>query len=68
MKFSNFESEGAAKCTLPLTASGVVSVLITDIAKFRITDGKLYLVKPFPGVSLEEIKQRTDADYQIALE
>ena len=56
------------RCTLPRTASGVISVLITDIAKFRFIDERLHLVKLLSGVSLEEVKRRTDANYEIALE
>lgn len=61
-------SKIVATCTLPVTANNVVDTIITDLAIFRFTDKGLSLVKVMPGSSLEEIANKTDAQYQIALE
>jgi len=66
------DREGNSKvvtgCSLPLTTRGAVNVLITDLAKFRFVDGKMLLVKVMPGASLGEIAEKTDANYEVALE
>ncbi|WP_315984100.1 CoA-transferase [Aliamphritea spongicola] len=61
-------SKVVPSCTLPLTTKGAVNVLITELAKFRFTDGKMLLVKVLPGATLDEIKAKTDASYEVALE
>ena len=57
-----------SKCTLPLTATEAVDVLITDLAKFRFVNGEVRLVELLSDASLEDVKNSTDADYVIALE
>ena len=63
--------DGASKvvkaCTLPLTAAGAVTVLITELAKFRFIDGQLALVEVMPGATLEEIEEKTGASYAVRL-
>lgn len=63
--------EGNAKlvprCTLPLTAAGVVDVVITELAVFKFLEGRLTLTRLQPGHSLEEVRQRTGADFVTAL-
>jgi len=63
--------DGASKvvkgCTLPLTAAGAVTVLITELAKFRFIDGQLTLVEVMPGATLEEIEEKTEASYVVRL-
>ncbi|HLT78132.1 MAG TPA: CoA transferase subunit B [Ferrovibrio sp.] len=56
------------KCDLPLTGAGVVDMVITDLAVFTIDKkkGGMTLIERAPGVSLEEIKQKTDATYTVA--
>ena len=61
--------DGAAKivpeCTLPLTAVGAVSVIVTELAKFRFIDGRLALVQVMPGATLEEIEATTTAQFEV---
>jgi 3-oxoacid CoA-transferase len=56
------------ECTLPLTATHAVDVLITDLATFRFVEGEVRLARLMPGVSLEDVKENTGAEYVVALE
>ena len=61
------QSKIVKQCDLPLTASGVVNVLITELAVFHFIDGEMLLVKLMPGVELEEVKNKTQATFKVAL-
>jgi len=50
-------------CNLPLTASGVVDMVITDLAVFNYEDGKLILTELMPGATLEEVTAKTSATF-----
>jgi 3-oxoacid CoA-transferase subunit B len=57
------------KCSLPLTGSGVVDMVITDLAVFSIDKmGKsgMTLIELAPGVSIDEVKAKTEAGFKIA--
>lgn len=60
------ESKIMKKCTLPLTGKGCVSTIITDKAVFEVGDKMLILKEHAPGVSLDEIKRLTDADFVVS--
>jgi 3-oxoacid CoA-transferase subunit B len=59
--------DGSAKllksCDLPLTGAGVVDMIITELGVFEVEDGKLYLREIAPEVTLDEIRERTDAEF-----
>ncbi|GAA2870936.1 CoA transferase subunit B [Paenarthrobacter ilicis] len=64
-----------AECTLPLTGQRCVDRIITDLAVFDIVpDGsndagiRLLLTRLAPGVTVEEIREKTDAEFTVALE
>jgi 3-oxoacid CoA-transferase len=64
--------DGASKvlkrCTLPLTGKGVVNKIITDLCVFEVEPGKaLVLTEIHPGVTLEDVKAKTAADFRVAL-
>jgi 3-oxoacid CoA-transferase subunit B len=65
------EKSGAPKlvkrCSLPLTGAGVVDLLITDLAVFEIDSGGVRLTQLADGVSLDEVKSKTEADFAVAL-
>ncbi|MBL3593718.1 MAG: 3-oxoacid CoA-transferase subunit B [Synergistaceae bacterium] len=54
------------ECTLPLTAKGVVSLVVTEFAVFRICEGKMELAEIAPDVTLEDLKAVTEAEYTVA--
>ena len=66
------EKSGAPKvlkaCTLPITGAGVVDLLITDLAVFNIDSkgGGMVLSELATGVTLDEIRAKTEADYSVA--
>ena len=62
------QSKIVPSCTLPLTATNAVDVIITELAVFRFCDGRLTLTELLDGASLEEVKAKTDALFEIALE
>ena len=55
-------------CTLPLTGSGVVDMVITDLGVFTVDrhGGGMVLVELAPGVGLDDIKAKTEAHYEIS--
>ncbi|MBE7212490.1 MAG: succinyl-CoA--3-ketoacid-CoA transferase, partial [Gluconacetobacter diazotrophicus] len=57
------------RCSLPLTGAGVVDVLITDLAVFAIDkkNGGAQLIELAPGVTAEDVRAKTEADYVEAL-
>lgn len=60
------ESKVKKTCALPLTGLGVVDRLITDLAVFDFTDEGMILVEVSPGVSVEEVKSKTEATFMIS--
>jgi 3-oxoacid CoA-transferase B subunit len=58
------------RCTLPLTGTNVVDMIITDLAVFERTDRQgapFRLIELAPGVSLEEVRAKTSARFEVAL-
>lgn len=64
---THVNSDGSPKvvpsCVLPLTASGVVDLIITDLAVFAYPNGVLTLVDLLPNATLEEVVQKTSASF-----
>jgi len=58
------------KCNLPLTGEKVVDMVVTDLAVFTIDkhgkDG-MALIELADGVTLDEVKSKTEAEFRVAL-
>jgi 3-oxoacid CoA-transferase subunit B len=67
------ERSGAPKvlttCTLPLTGKAVVDLLVTDLGVFDIDrrGGGMKLIQLAPDISLDEIRAKTQAPFEVAL-
>jgi 3-oxoacid CoA-transferase subunit B len=57
------------QCTLPLTGKAVVDLVVTELAVFGIDRalGRMTLLELAPGVGEDEVRQKTEADYETAL-
>lgn len=53
------ESKLLPACTLPLTGKRCVKRIVTELAVLEIAGGAFKLLERAPGVSVEEIKQKT---------
>ncbi|MBA9029139.1 3-oxoacid CoA-transferase subunit B [Peribacillus huizhouensis] len=60
------ESKVKKTCTLPLTGQGVVHCLITDLAVFHFPESGMELVELQKGVTLEEVKETTEAEFVVS--
>ncbi len=59
------ESKVKKECTLPLTGKQVVHRLITNLAVFDFTPAGMVLVETQEGVTVEEVKQNTEASFTV---
>lgn len=50
------------RCSLPLTGQACVHRVITDLGMLDVTGDGLRLVETAPGVSVEELRERTEAE------
>jgi 3-oxoacid CoA-transferase subunit B len=53
------------KCTLPLTGAAVVDMVVTELGVFDITPSGLVLVDIAPEVTIDELKSKTEAEFQV---
>jgi 3-oxoacid CoA-transferase subunit B len=59
------ESKLLPSCTLPLTGSGCIKRVITDLAYLEIAEGRFWLRERAPGVSVEEIVRLTAGELVV---
>jgi len=59
------ESKILKNCTLPLTAVGKVSMIITEKAVMEVTKEGLLLTEIMPGSTIQDIIENTEADLII---
>ncbi len=59
------QSKVLKRCTLPLTGAACVDMVITDLAVFDVdrTGGGMTLIEMAPGVTLDEIRAKTEASF-----
>jgi 3-oxoacid CoA-transferase subunit B len=55
------------ECSLPLTGVRVVDLIITDLCVIKIDDNGMHLIELAPGVTQEEVIEKTGAKLHIAL-
>ena len=57
------------ECSLPLTGTNVVDMIITDLCVFKRDDhdSPFKLIELAPGISAEDVAAKTTAAYEIAL-
>jgi acetate CoA/acetoacetate CoA-transferase beta subunit len=60
------ESKILEQCTLPLTGKGVVDVIVTELAVFRVTEEGLVLDEIMDGATLEKVQEKTEATFKIS--
>jgi 3-oxoacid CoA-transferase subunit B len=62
---SHADKSGRSKllkeCTLPLTGTGVVDRVITELGVFDVVEGGLKIVELAPDVTEDEVRAKTDA-------
>ncbi|EQL67356.1 succinyl-CoA:3-ketoacid-CoA transferase [Helicobacter pylori FD703] len=61
------ESKVKKECSLPLTGKGVVHQLITDLAVFEFSHNAMKLVELQEGVSLDQVREKTEAEFEVHL-
>ncbi|MFS0670976.1 3-oxoacid CoA-transferase subunit B [Peribacillus frigoritolerans] len=57
------ESKVLKKCTYPITSTRSVDMIITELAVFEVIDKQLKLIELMPGVTIEEVRAKTEADF-----
>jgi 3-oxoacid CoA-transferase subunit B len=64
------DKEGNSKllkqCSLPITGLKCVKRVVTDLGFFEITENGFLLKEYAPGVTIEEIKAKTEGRLEIA--
>ncbi len=59
------DSKLLPKCTLPLTGAGCYFKVVTDLAYVEIAEGKFWLRERAPGVSIDEIVEKTAGELVV---
>lgn len=53
------------RCTLPLTSARSVDLVVTELAVIAFPDGRATLLETAPGISIDEVLSRTEADLNV---
>ena len=61
----NGSSKVLEQCRLPLTGKGVVDLIVTELAVFRVTEEGLVLEELHEGANLETVMEKTDALFTV---
>jgi 3-oxoacid CoA-transferase len=57
------KSKVVNECTYPITSTRSVDLIITELAVFEVIDKQLKLIELMPGVTIEEVRAKTEADF-----
>lgn len=55
------------ECDYPITSTRKVDMLITELAVFTFEGDDMHLIELMPGATLEEVQEKTAADFVVAL-
>jgi acetate CoA/acetoacetate CoA-transferase beta subunit len=61
----NGSSKILEQCRLPLTGKGVVDLIVTELAVFRVTNEGLVLEELQDGIDLKTVQEKTEASFKI---
>lgn len=53
------------ECKLPLTGVNCITHIITDLAMLEVKDGAFHLIERAPGVSVDEIREKTEGELVV---
>ena len=59
------QSKLVAACTLPLTATRPVDLIVTELAVLMPVDGRLKLLEIAPGASVDQVRAATEAALDV---
>lgn len=59
------KSKIVRKCSLPLTSTRAVDLVVTDMAVLGFEHGKIKLLETAPGISIAEVMAATEAELSI---
>lgn len=62
----NDEAKILRQCTLPLTAKGKISMIVTELAVFEFRNNQLYLIETAKGIDVDTIRSKTEAEFIVA--
>ena len=60
------KSKIVAQCTLPLTSSRPVDLVVTELAVIAVPEGRATLMETAPGVSVDDVRASTEAELAVA--
>jgi len=64
---SHTSKDGGSKilkeCTYPITSTRSVDMIFTELAVFEVVNKHLKLVELMPGATIEEVREKTEADF-----
>ena len=55
------------ECTFPLTAPGVIDMIVTELCVFEFIEGRLTLIELCEGVNVDDVKKVTPADFRVRI-
>jgi acetate CoA/acetoacetate CoA-transferase beta subunit len=59
------QSKVVRKCTLPLTSTRRVDLVVTELAVISFAEGGARLIETAPGISVEQVVASTEATLEV---